>query len=49
MIRRDKNRAATIIWSIANETTPGDARNKFLVRWPITSQPGPDPPLERCL
>ncbi len=30
MIRRDKNRAATIIWSIANETTPGDARNKFL-------------------
>ncbi len=30
VIRRDKNRVATIIWSIANETTPGDARNKFL-------------------
>ena len=30
MIRRDKNRAATIIWSIANETTPGKARNHFL-------------------
>ncbi|PCH71230.1 MAG: beta-glucuronidase [Bacteroidales bacterium] len=30
LIRRDKNRAATIIWSIANETVPGDARNHFL-------------------
>ncbi len=30
VIRRDKNRAATIIWSIANETTPGEARNNFL-------------------
>lgn len=30
MVRRDKNRAATIIWSIANETGPTHARNKFL-------------------
>lgn len=30
MIRRDKNRAATIIWSIANETSPVAARNEFL-------------------
>lgn len=30
VIRRDKNRAATVIWSIANETTPNDARNNFL-------------------
>ena len=30
LIRRDKNRACTIIWSIANETGPGDARNRFL-------------------
>jgi beta-glucuronidase len=31
LIRRDKNRAATIIWSIANETAPNNARNKFLI------------------
>jgi beta-glucuronidase len=30
VIRRDKNRASTIIWSIANETNPSEARNKFL-------------------
>jgi len=30
IIRRDKNRAATIIWSIANETSPGTDRNRFL-------------------
>ncbi|HSR88686.1 MAG TPA: glycoside hydrolase family 2 TIM barrel-domain containing protein, partial [Pontiella sp.] len=30
MIRRDKNRASVIIWSMANETPPGDARNGFL-------------------
>jgi len=30
LIRRDKNRASSIIWSIANETVPGEARNKFL-------------------
>jgi beta-glucuronidase len=30
LIRRDKNRAATIIWSIANETGPNKARNEFL-------------------
>ncbi|MBD8387294.1 glycoside hydrolase family 2 protein [Dysgonomonas sp. BGC7] len=32
MIYRDKNRAAVIIWSIANETPHGDARDKFLSR-----------------
>jgi len=32
VIRRDKNRAATIIWSIANETAPGEARNRFLTK-----------------
>ncbi len=32
MIERDKNRAAVIIWSLANETPVSDARNKFLVR-----------------
>lgn len=30
LIRRDKNRAATIIWSITNETHPSKARNQFL-------------------
>ena len=30
LISRDKNRAATIIWSIANETPHSDARDKFL-------------------
>lgn len=32
MINRDKNRAAVIIWSVANETPVSDARNKFLAR-----------------
>ncbi len=32
MIERDKNRAAVIIWSLANETPVSDARNKFLTR-----------------
>lgn len=32
MIRRDYNRAAIIIWSLANETPVGDARNQFLSR-----------------
>ena len=32
MIRRDHNRAAIIIWSIANETPHGDARDRFLSR-----------------
>jgi beta-glucuronidase len=30
MITRDKNRAAVIVWSMANETPPGDARLAFL-------------------
>lgn len=30
IINRDYNRASTIIWSIANETGPTDARNEFL-------------------
>ena len=30
MITRDKNRASIILWSMANETRPGDNRNKFL-------------------
>ncbi len=29
-IARDKNRASIIIWSMANETPPSDARNEFL-------------------
>ena len=32
MITRDKNRAAVIIWSMANETPLGDARLSFLKR-----------------
>ena len=32
MIRRDHNRAAIIIWSIANETPHGEARDRFLSR-----------------
>lgn len=31
VITRDKNRAASIIWSMANETPKGEARNKFLI------------------
>ena len=30
MINRDKNRAAIILWGIANETPESDARNTFL-------------------
>lgn len=30
VINRDYNRASSIIWSIANETTPSDSRNAFL-------------------
>lgn len=30
MITRDKNRASVILWSMANETPPGDARLTFL-------------------
>jgi len=30
MITRDKNRASVILWSVANETPVGDARNEFL-------------------
>jgi len=32
MIERDKNRAAIIIWSMANETPVSEARNQFLHR-----------------
>lgn len=32
MIERDHNRAAVIIWSLANETPVSDARNRFLSR-----------------
>lgn len=31
MIYRDKNRASVVVWSIANETPHGDARDKFLI------------------
>lgn len=31
LINRDYNRASSIIWSIANETAPSPARNKFLI------------------
>jgi len=31
MIYRDKNRAAVIIWSVANETKPSDDRDKMLI------------------
>lgn len=31
LINRDYNRASSIIWSIANETTPNTARNNFLI------------------
>jgi beta-glucuronidase len=30
MVQRDKNRAAVILWSVANETPISDARNTFL-------------------
>ncbi len=32
VIRRDKNRASVIIWSMANETPNSDLRNRFLTR-----------------
>lgn len=31
VIARDKNRASVIIWSMANETPPSDARNSFII------------------
>jgi beta-glucuronidase len=30
LVERDRNRAAVILWSVANETPPGDARTRFL-------------------
>jgi beta-glucuronidase len=30
MITRDRNRASVVLWSVANETPPGDARLRFL-------------------
>ena len=30
MIERDRNRASVVLWSIANETPEGEARNRFL-------------------
>lgn len=36
MIARDKNRGAVILWSIANETPEGDARNEFLKNLSLT-------------
>ena len=33
MIVRDRNRANVIIWSIANETPSGDARERFYHNW----------------
>lgn len=38
MIGRDKNRAAIIIWSLANETPVSDARNIFLGRLAKTAR-----------
>ena len=38
MIRRDKNRAAIIIWSLANETPHGNARDSFLGRLATTAR-----------
>jgi beta-glucuronidase len=32
MITRDRNRASVVIWSVGNETPPGDARLRFLRR-----------------
>jgi beta-glucuronidase len=31
MIDRDRNRASIILWSVANETNPGEARQAFLI------------------
>lgn len=31
MIERDKNRSSVVIWSVANETPRGEARDKFLI------------------
>ena len=38
MITRDKNRAAIIIWSLANETPHSDARDSFLSRLAKTAR-----------
>ena len=38
MVRRDHNRAAVIIWSLANETPHSDARDKFLGRLATTAR-----------
>ena len=38
MITRDKNRAAVIIWSLANETPHSDARDSFLSRLAKTAR-----------
>ncbi len=38
MIQRDKNRAAVIIWSMANETPVSEARNTFLTKLIATAR-----------
>jgi len=38
MVRRDHNRAAIIIWSLANETPHSDARDRFLSRLAKTAR-----------
>jgi beta-glucuronidase len=38
MIQRDHNRAAIIIWSLANETPHSDARDRFLSRLATTAR-----------
>ncbi len=38
VINRDKNRASVIIWSMANETPPSEARNNFLNRLAKTAK-----------
>jgi len=38
MIHRDKNSAATIIWSLANETPVSEARNDFLYRLSVEAR-----------
>ena len=41
MIARDKNRAAVVIWSVANETPLSDARLSFLVLIEVAGAFGP--------
>lgn len=44
LVRRDRNRASVIIWSMGNENPDSDARYAFMSTLVDTARAGPDAP-----